>query len=142
MDKNETITLKVSKRLLFWIIFAVYISAIIYAKFLRYDVYISDSTYNWMPFAHDFSQQAMLSLALNALILLPLGVFIAYVKKPILFAAGICACLFIELLQPLFKAGIFDITTVIAEVIGILAGYYIYKLLSLLVLKNRALRHA
>jgi len=142
MDTNKAITFKVSRRLLFWIVFALYVFAIIYIKFFRYDVYISDSTYNWIPLARDFTHQAIFSLIVNALFLLPYGVLVSHVKKPILFGVGIAICLIIELLQPLFKAGIFDITTVIAEIIGVLLGYYIYKLLSLLALKNRVLRHA
>ena len=137
---KRTFTIKITENFLISISLIIYLATIIFSKFFRYSVYIDTLSYNWNPFLTDFSNHVLYILFLNVIILIPFGIFCSYKNnnKILTMFSGLLICFIFELLQPIFKAGIFDITTILANFIGILVGFYLFQLFLLLYHKNTA----
>ena len=135
---KDTATLKKSKKVLIFFAILVYVAAIFYAKFLQNGIPGNvNPHYNWIPFFIQYSAAVRL-LLFNALVFVPYGLLIAYIGKNKLwfFAVGLLVCFCMELLQPLAHTGIFEITTVIANLIGMVAGYFVFTFIAGLVKKK------
>jgi glycopeptide antibiotics resistance protein len=142
---SDNATMKMSRKLLIFFALLLYVAAILYAKFLRPGIAPhEDASFNWIPFAIEYNSNAVTSLLLNALVFVPYGLLIAYIGKRALyfFGAGLVACFAIEFLQTVFHAGVFDITTIIADLIGMVAGYYVFRLVAGIICKGKTKKEA
>lgn len=138
--ENDPGTLKMSRKILIFFALLLYAAVILYAKFFRYDISISEyASFNWVPFAIEYDGISVRSLLINAAVFVPYGLLIGYLRKnaPWFFIAGFLVCFTIEFLQPLFHAGVCDMTTVAADLIGITAGYFVYRLIAGLVHRGK-----
>lgn len=108
---------------------ALYFLGLLYVKFMRYDVYISDYEFNWIPFKSPINTQVLTSYILNLLFFLPLGVLVGLTPKhkTASYIGALALCFLLEILQPIFLSGIFDITTVLLSMAGVIAGFFAYK---------------
>lgn len=106
-----------------------YFFGLLYAKYMRYDVYMSEPEFNWIPFHSPNTSQVISSYILNGLIFLPLGALVALRNKhrAVSLLAAFILCFVLELLQPIFKSGIFDITTVLLSVAGVIVGFLAFQ---------------
>ncbi len=142
---NNTGAMKMSRKLLLLFALLLYVVVILYLKFFQSGLsgYVNPH-YNWIPFSMYYTPQTVWFLLFNALVFVPYGLLAGYVKKNTLwfFSVGLSTCFIIELLQPLTRTGVFDLTTVIVNLIGMAAGYYAYKLIAGLIHKGKAKREA
>lgn len=143
--EKETVSLKRSKKLLILFVLLLYAVIILYLKFLRPGAYgLEDPAYNWIPFMDVYNFHGITSLLYNVAAFIPYGILIGLVKKNEIwfFIGGLVAGFLIELLQVVFKTGVFDMTSVVANLIGMAAGYFVYRLIADMFTKNKTEKKA
>lgn len=124
--------LLISGKLIFSI-YIVYILFLISITLLKGTVI--SKTYNFIPFRFifEFSEVnksiSILNIVSNLLMFLPLGIILYFSNKKVLNSLFIViyTSLGIEVLQFLFKKGIFDIDDIILNTLGGLLGIFLFK---------------
>lgn len=136
---ENTVTFKMSRKRLILIVLIVYAAVIVYLKFFRPGaVGFEYPMYNWIPFMDMYNIHGVTSLLYNAAAFIPFGVLIGFVKKNAIWymIGGLVSGFLLELLQIVCKTGVFDMTSVVANLIGMAAGYFVFRFIADLV-KNK-----
>lgn len=102
---------------------------VIYYEMADLDRGIMRSFCNWNPLVEwDTIQFHWKSYLANVVLLLPGGFLASYFvrSRTIYWTLGIGGCILLEILQLIMRTGVFDILTVILEIIGYTIGYGIF----------------
>ena len=90
--------------------------------------------YSYRDAWNDFSMTEWRNIILNILMFVPLGVMLPYMRKIFqsagwTYLAGFGLTLLIEMMQLIFKCGIFELDDLMNNLVGTMIGYGLYRLL-------------
>lgn len=126
MKDKATITKSVFSILLILYITAVVLLKVIKPMSMHFDGW--SLQYDWNPLIDPYTWRFQWSNYLaNIALMIPGGIFTRFFVKNNMVFGVICvaSCFLLEWLQPLFRSGVFDMSSVVLSVIGFVLGGFV-----------------
>jgi len=128
--ENKVFHLQINLNTILWFICLFYLLVVTVSKILYFHLFqtfYNESIFNFIPFAR-ITLVSYKFIILNILIFIPVGIFYKLMSTKSIFKIIILVLFsfLLEVLQAVLKIGVFDISTIIFNMIGFFIGIYVF----------------